>query len=125
VTFISLCPILLPASVWAGGLSEQQVKAAVQTWVRYVTADARPDAVIDRMEPYRENGQTVAYIAYLDSGGFCLCGRDYLVAPVYLYSPEGVFDPENPGYQYILSEIASRTQVFAEEARLKSSVPKL
>ena len=100
--------ILTPVFSQAKELGEQQVRSAVQTWVRYVTADARPNAVIERMEPYQVNGKTVAYIAHLSGGGFCLCGADDLVLPVYLYSPKGTYDRDNPNYQYILWEIETR-----------------
>lgn len=104
--------ILVPASARCKSLSKQQVEAAVQTWVRHVTADARPDAVIERMEPYQVNGETVAYIAHLEGGGFCLCGADDLVVPVYLYNPKGSYDPQNPNYQYILWEISTRLNML-------------
>jgi hypothetical protein len=106
-----LCLILAPASVHASELTEQEVGAAVQTWVRHVTADAKPDAVIERMEPHQVKGMTVAYIAHLSGGGFCLCGADDLVLPVYFYSPGGTYDSQNPNYQYILWEIGARRNV--------------
>jgi len=102
--------ILMPVFSQAKELGEQQVRTAVQTWVRHVTADARPDAVIERMEPYQVNGKTVAYIAHLSGAGFCLCGADDLVLPVYLYSPKGTYDRDNPNYQYILWEIETRLE---------------
>lgn len=105
---IVLCLIMVPASVHASELTEQEVGAAVQTWVRHVTADAKPDAVIERMEPHQVKGKTVAYIAHLKGGGFCLCGADDLVLPVYFYSPRGTYDSQNPNYQYILWEIDAR-----------------
>lgn len=106
---LALCLTLAPTSVEAGGgIGAWEVRAAVETWVRHVTADARPDAVIERMEPYKVKGETVAYIAHLEGGGFCLCGADVLVLPVYFYSPRGAYDPENPNYQYILWEIDTR-----------------
>lgn len=109
---VALCLLALtPTCVEAGsGIGEEEVRAAVQTWVRYVTADARPDAVIVRMEPYQMDGETVAYIAHLAGGGFCLCGADDLVLPVYFYSPCGTYDPDNPDYQYILWEIGTRLE---------------
>lgn len=109
-----LCLILAPASVHASELTEQEVGAAVQTWVRHVTADAMPDAVIERMEPHQVKGETVAYIAHLSGGGFCLCGADDLVLPVYLYSPQEKYDPQNPNYQYILWEIETRLKYLRE-----------
>jgi hypothetical protein len=91
-------------------LTESEVTTAVETWVRYITADARPDAVVERMEPYIVNDEIVAYVAHLEDNGFCLCGANYLVLPVYLYSSDGTYDPQNPDYQYILWEIDSRLQ---------------
>jgi hypothetical protein len=96
----------------AQNFSEREVGAAVKTWVHYVTADARPDAVIERMEPHQVQGETVAYIAYLDGGGFALCGVNELVLPVYFYSPGGTYDPLNPDYQYILWEIGARLEIY-------------
>jgi hypothetical protein len=119
--------VLLPTGAAAddGGLTEAEVRAAVETWVRYVTADARPDAVVERMEPYQVDAETVAYIAHLEGGGFCLCGADELVLPVYFYSPHGTYDPQNPNYQYILWEISTRLKSLRRgleegEARLQA-----
>lgn len=89
--------------------SVDDIRAAVETWVRHVTADARPDAAIEEMEPYIVDGEIVGYIAHLAGGGFCLCGTDDLVLPVYLYNPKGTYGPKIPGYQDILREIAVRT----------------
>jgi hypothetical protein len=96
----------------AKNLSEQEVQAAAETWVHYVTAGARPDAVIERMEPHQVHGETVAYIAHLDGGGFALCGANELVLPVYFYSTGGTYDPLNPDYQYILWEIGARLETY-------------
>lgn len=101
--------VLLPAFSQARQWSEEEVRTAVQTWVRHVTADARPDAVVDRMEAYVVDGETVGYVAHLEGGGFCLCSANDLVLPVYLYNPKGTYDPKIPGYQFILEEIAGRT----------------
>jgi hypothetical protein len=106
---LALCLALAPTAK-AGDIEEAEVRAAVETWVRYVTADARPDAVVERMEPYQVDGETVAYIAHLEGGGFCLCGADDLVLPVYFYSPQGTYDPQNPNYQYVLWEIGTRLE---------------
>ena len=102
--------IFTPGLAKCKTLSETDVRMAVTTWVRQVTADAKPDAVIEKMEPYDVNEQTVAYIAHLKGGGYCLCGCNDLVLPVYLYSPKGQFDPANPGLQCILWEITTRTE---------------
>ena len=63
-------------------LTEEEVRAAVQTWLRNVTADARPDAVVEKMEPHIVDGGTLAYIARLARGGFCIAGADELALPV-------------------------------------------
>jgi hypothetical protein len=118
-TILVFCLILIPGLLYAKEFSEQEVRAAVETWVRYVTADARPDAVIERMESHKVEGKIVAYIAHLSGGGFCLCGMDDLVLPVYLYSPEGKYDPENPGYQYILWEIETRLKELRKGVKKK------
>jgi len=101
-----------PPAAGKGGLTAEQVAAAVETWVHGVTADARPDAAVARMEPYGENGETVAYVAYLTDGGFCLAGADYLVLPVYYYSPHGTYDPANPNLRAILDEIGGRLAAY-------------
>ncbi len=106
--------LLVPCAVRANGVTEHQARLAVETWVRSVTADARPNAVIQRMEPHQSEGQTVAYIAHLAGGGYCLCGADEAVLPVYLYSPNGSYDPQNPACQAILQEISTRTRMLLD-----------
>ena len=112
VSVLILCLVLtsVPFQARAGTVTESEVRQAVETWVRYVTADSRPDAMIEKMEPYLVEEQIVAYIAHLSGGGFCLCGADDVVLPVYWYSPKGVYDPEDPHNQYFLWEIAARTE---------------
>ncbi|MDZ7721428.1 MAG: C10 family peptidase [candidate division KSB1 bacterium] len=87
-----------------------QVQSAVETWVRHVTAAPKPDGRIDRLEPYTADGDTVAFIAHLAGGGFCLCGADKDLLPVYLYNTGDTFDPDNPAYQTILWNIQQKTQ---------------
>jgi len=106
--------LFTPGDTDARELDEEEVQAAVQTWVRHVTADARPDAVIQRMEPYVLDGKTVAFIAHFEGGGFCLCGADDAVLPVYLYSPKGTYSSSDPSYRYVLWEIAERTRLLSE-----------
>jgi hypothetical protein len=113
--------LLVPCSLHAKGLGEQEVRAAVETWVRYVTADAQLNAIIVRMEPHMADNEIVAYIAHLSSGGFCLCGADDLVLPVYFYSPTGRYDPKNPGYQDILVEIENRLKYLSESLRKENA----
>jgi hypothetical protein len=118
VMYLIFSPVLLHADA----LTEPEVRAAVQIWVRHVTADSDPDTVIEEMEPYIHDGEIVAYIAHLVGGGFCLCGADDLVLPVYLYSPEGIYDPDNPDYQFILWEIEVRTKQLTQAVREKALV---
>jgi len=108
VLLLALYLILVPIFLQARGLEEHEVRVAVQTWVRYVTAEAKSDAVIERMQPYKIQAETIAYIAHLLGGGFCICGTDDQVLPVYLFSPKGTYDPQNTNYQYILWEIETR-----------------
>ena len=119
ILIFSLC--CFPFWTEARSLTEKEVRQAVQTWVRQVTAEARPEAVIERMEPYLVEGETVAYIAHLQGGGFCLCGADNSVLPVYLYSPSGKYSPENQSYQYILWEISERTKILYSDPGNKFS----
>jgi hypothetical protein len=93
---------------WAAELPPQYVADAAQTYVRYVTADARPDAVVESVEPYASGGRTVAYIVHLAGGGFCISGADDRVLPAYVYNPVREFDPTNPSYQFVLQDIARR-----------------
>lgn len=103
-----------PVSIRATELSEGQVRKAVETWLRHVIIDSNPNAVVEDMEAHITEGKIVAYIAHLAGGGFCLCGRDDCLLPVYLYSPQGTYDPDNPNYQYVLWEIATRTKKITE-----------
>lgn len=114
------CMVSLPIFIQASELERNQVQAAVDTWVRYETADARPDAVIVSMQPWYDNGKITAYIAHLEDGGFCICGADTRVLPVYFYSPKGVFDEEIEDYRYILWEIGTR-QAYLETAAQSSA----
>ncbi|RLB68610.1 MAG: hypothetical protein DRH04_06655 [Deltaproteobacteria bacterium] len=88
--------------------SSDDVKVAVETWLGGFSADAGPDVKVARLEPYILDGEIMAYIAYLSNGGFCLCGADDLVLPVYLYNPRATYDPDNPGCQYILHNLVER-----------------
>ena len=108
---------LVATGLDAKQMRESEVRAAVETWVRTMTPDARPDAIVGTMEPYIVDGETVAYIARLAGGGFCLCGLDDILLPVYFYSPEGSYDPENSGLQCILSQMTERAQMVRKWAR--------
>lgn len=101
-----------------GQLTEREVRTAVETWVRHVTADARPDARVERMEAYQVDGRTVGYIAHLQGGGFCLAGASELLLPVYVYNPSDTYDPTHPGHQLVLWEMAARLS-YLEEAQAR------
>lgn len=108
---LSLLPIILcwPDSLKALPLKEEEVKAAVLTWVRNIPADARPDAVIEKMEAHVVDGEALAYIVHLAGGGFCIAGADDLVLPVYIYNPIGNYSLNKAPYQHFLEEVAGRT----------------
>jgi len=114
---------LVTTIAWAVPLTEAEVRAAVETWVRHVTADSRANAVIDKMEPHVNAGRTVGYVAHLAGGGYCLCGADDLLLPVYLYSPEGTYEPDNPNTQYVLWEMGWRLD--AVQKGLQQKDPKV
>jgi len=101
------CLMIVPMFLQARELREYEVRTAVETWVRHVAPEARPDAIIEWLEPFEINGETGAYIAHLDGSGFCLCGDNEMVLPIYWYSPYGRYDPNIPDFEYILGEIAS------------------
>ncbi len=100
----------------ASPISADAVRAAVETFVRYVTAEAQPAAVVERLEPYQVDGVTVAYIAHLQGGGFCLGAADDRLLPVYLYSPQGTYDPASPDYRFVLDEIAGRQRALLDRS---------
>jgi hypothetical protein len=100
----------------AAALSEKAVRTAVETWVRQVTADARADAVVERMEAHATSGRAFAYVAQLAGTGYCLCGGDDQLLPVYLYCPRGQYDPNNPNNQFVFEEIRLRLEAL-EKAR--------
>jgi len=122
-----MCGLLLvglaPAPATAAPMSQQDVAAAVETWVHAGTADARPDAVVVRMEPHTVDGVTTAYIAHLSGGGYCICGADDGLLPVYLYNPRTLYDPANPGCRLVLQQIGRRLE-WLQQAR-KTGDPKL
>jgi hypothetical protein len=119
-TIVLTTTLALLAGGWsmasARGLDQEQVRAAVQTWVRQVTADARPKTFVERMQPQTQEGRVVGYVAHLSGGGYCLTGADDLVLPVYFYSPQGAYDPSDPNLRAVLDEIAQRTRQFTETA---------
>lgn len=127
MTILLMTAFLLAAAplspAFAKLLTESQIRIAAETYARTVTRDARPDAVVTDMEPYRVDGEVVAWIAHLDGGGYCLCGADDLVLPVYFYVPEGEYDLLNPSNECILDEINERTKLYRSWVR--DSAPEL
>jgi hypothetical protein len=97
--------VVLTFQAAAAPRSPAEVQAAVQTWLRHVVAAARPDASVDRLEPAYRDVRLVAYVAHLSGGGFCLCGSDDRLLPVYVYNPGDAYDPAFPGYQYVLLQM--------------------
>jgi len=104
---IVFAAVLLIPAVLADEIKAPEAIAAAETWVRHVTADAREEAEAARIDPHLVDGKTVAYIVHLDDG-YCICGADDRLLPVYLYNASGAYDPANPNYQCILDEIATR-----------------
>jgi hypothetical protein len=104
-----------PGGLSAAPIRQEQVVKVVETWVRHETADVRADAVVERIDPYRENGVTLAYAVHLENGGYCLAGADSLVLPVYFYCPKGVYDPKDPNSAAILREIAGRQRFLQQD----------
>ncbi len=111
---ITVLCLLAPVTLLAKEMSVSEVQAAVETWVHHMTKDARPDAVITRLEEYEVDGVCVAYIAHISEGGFCLCAADDILLPVYFYCPEGQYDGNNPDLCYILNRIATRRNLVTE-----------
>jgi hypothetical protein len=113
---VALLSLIPAANLQAVPMSEQQVTVAVETWLQKVLTENRVDARAVRLDSHVVDGQVVAYIAHLAGGGFCLCGADDILLPVYLYAPKGDYDPDNPGLQDILAEIAGRF-AFVQEGQ--------
>jgi hypothetical protein len=122
--FWQTCLVLMLVPGWynldATPLSEKDVRVAVQTWVRHVTADARPDAVIEKMEPYLVRDRMVGFVAPLAGGGYCLCGADDRLLPVYLYSPQGKYDPGDPNNRHVFEEMSSRLDALQQAAEKRT-----
>ena len=113
---LGLLQLAGPPFASAVPVSQQNVAKAVETWVRHVTAEARPDAVVERTEPYVEKGVTMAYVAHLANGGYCLAGADSLVLPVYFYCPKGTYNPRNPELRWMLRDTAERQRTLQSAA---------
>lgn len=112
--------ILVLLLLWSAGMisaepmSESQVLKATETFIRLASADARADATIDRMQPFGVEGEIYSYVAHLHDSGFCICGANDFVLPVYLYSPAGAFDSDNPELQFIIDGIKQATNYYRD-----------
>jgi hypothetical protein len=51
--------LLTPGALQADEIMEQDVAAATETWLRHMIGAARPDAVVEWMEPHVFEGRTV------------------------------------------------------------------
>jgi len=102
---MALALSLLGGPAPARDVGEETVRTAVLTWVHKLTAEARPEAEIERVEPWFAGQEIAAYIVLLRDGGFCLAGANDAILPVYFYSPHGRFDPAGSDLRYILEEI--------------------
>jgi hypothetical protein len=98
-------------------LNQEEIRAAVETWVRYVTADARPDATVDRMEPYVIDEDTILYVVHLSERGFCFTSADDIGLPAYLYSPYGIYMPDDPANENLLCAIGSGIKDMKEKLK--------
>ncbi len=103
-------------------VSESTLRSVVETWVRNGSADARSDATVALVEPYVSKGDTVAYIAHLNDSGFCICGADDRILPVYLYSPGGRYEDAPDAALPILDEVEDRTGVTVSAAASSDSL---
>jgi hypothetical protein len=96
------------APATAATMTASEVQAAVETWVRSVAAEARPDAVVERLEPYPATGRPAAYIVHLAGGGYCLAGADDRLLPVTLYQPTDAYDSRIPDLKFVLDGYVRR-----------------
>jgi len=116
LALILFTSLLISSCIYGDEIPGRLVASAVQTWVQNFTSNSRPEAVIEWMEPYRIEGRTLAYIAHLQDSGYCLCGADDMLLPVYAYFPNGSFDANNPDLQYFIESIAEFTLELNNEA---------
>ncbi|MBN2541803.1 C10 family peptidase [bacterium] len=112
---ILLVLLLIPVSLSAEGISERELVSAVTTWVREVTANNREEAEIERIEPYVHQGDTLLFIAHLRDSGFCICGAQDFMLPVYYYSPSRSYDSNKEHALAILRMVTCETQKLIEE----------
>ncbi len=118
---MALCAGLAPMPARAATLSEQGVRAAAQTWVRKVLHAARTDAVVERMEPYAVDGVVVAYIAHLQDRGYCICAADDRLLPVYMYCPDGHYDPAGESARIYLNAVKLETAQYGTASHLRAA----
>ncbi|MBN2541450.1 C10 family peptidase [bacterium] len=115
IIIILFLPLVL---AHAEKLPSQIIQSAVQTWVREVTADARPEAVVEELTPYVVDGDTAVYIAYLNDEGYCVTGVYEEMLPVYFYSPHGDFDYDDVRMSQALITIRESYHNFMDKLLL-------
>lgn len=115
---IALAVTSLSGIAQAGAVEEATVRSVVETWVRLHDVDGRPDATVERIEAHSKGELVVAYIAHLNDSGFCICGADDRILPIYMYSPGGRYEDAPDAFVPILEEISSRIEsVIASSGR--------
>lgn len=112
VILILIIHFLILQHVQGKNFDQRDIRKAVETWVRYETADANPTATIEELEAIKIDNETFAYIAHFSVRGFCLCGANEKALPVYYYSPKGIYDPKNPVLQAILFNIVEKQKTL-------------
>lgn len=120
---ICLAACLAPGGrALAAPMTEDQVKTAVETWVHTTTPDARPGAVVERLDPYPATGRTAAYVAHLAGGGYCLAGADDRLPPVRLYQPHDYYRTDIPDLEYLLQDSARRLELIEAAEATKDAI---
>lgn len=107
---------------WGAALTNDEVLAAVLTWVAHYDDWEDGKIQITNLEPLTgPNGETVAWVAYFYHKGFCICGADDLLLPVYYFSPEGIYNNDDPFLQTLTDNIATELNTLKRDTSLKVS----
>ncbi len=96
-------------------LSETEVARATEIWLAQGELMPRMQVTVSRIIPYHIGDNTLAYVLELAGGGFCLSGADDLQLPVYLYVPDGQYDPGNSVVADYLETVAIRLQTLRRQ----------
>ncbi|MDX2474523.1 MAG: C10 family peptidase [Candidatus Krumholzibacteria bacterium] len=130
IAVLGIVFLLISQPAHARPKTADEAQAAVQTWLQKVLTEGPENFSVQSMEPYQYQGGTVAYIAHLWGGGYCLVGADDLSRPIIYYGLEGEYDPTNPGLRFFLentgqSLLALRTAVNDRSLKLQPIQDKL